>query len=588
MAGLLGLSSTVAAQQPVPLDTLEVTAGTRLVAGAAVSTRSVDVLRRADIEALPARTVSDVLSRGLGVDLQPRSPAQADLSIRGSSFEQVLVLVDGVPVNDDQTGHFHLDTAVPVDAVERIEVLRGPAAAVYGSSAIGGVVNIVTRRGRNELMARAEGGSFGSLALSADAGVARERFSARVSAGHDRSDGHRPGTDHRITQALLTTDGAVAGGALRLDLAHAQRDFGASAFYAPFDSYEETRVSTASVSWRGSGVAWSVEPRVSFRRHDDDFILLRDNPSFYHNRHTTDLLSGEVVSRWVPRTDMRLALGASGARSSIESNSLGERTEDRTALFAEFAAGEAEGSLITAGLRLDRHEVFGTFLSPSVAAGFSISPAFRLRASGGTGFRAPTWTERFYVDPANIGNPEVEPERFRTVELSGELSRGRALVSLTGYIRDADDLIDWGRPDGAAPTAAWRTMNVESATFRGLELAARLQTGRATLTGRGSLLSLDAEEHSGFTSKYALRPLTRSLSMEAVLPVAAARLGLRAAHLRRAEGGDWSLLDARVSMDVGALELFATATNLLDEQYADITGHTAPGRALSAGLRVVR
>src|SRR5690606_25804552 len=147
------------------------------------------------------RTVADVIGRALGADLLARSPAQADLSIRGGSFEQILVLVDGVPVNDRQTGHFHLDVAVPLDAVERIEVLRGPASAIYGSSAIGGVVNIVTRRGTSDLHARAQTGSFGAYAAGAGVGAARGAWSARVDADLDASDGHRAGTDHRSTQA---------------------------------------------------------------------------------------------------------------------------------------------------------------------------------------------------------------------------------------------------------------------------------------------------------------------------------------------------------------------------------------------------
>src|SRR5690606_25516420 len=108
--------------------------------------RSVQVIDRAAIEASPARTVAQLLTWALGVDVQARSPAQADVSIRGSSFEQILLLVDGVRMSDAQTAHYDLDTAVPLDEIERIEVLRGPGSAQYGSDAVGGVINIVTRR----------------------------------------------------------------------------------------------------------------------------------------------------------------------------------------------------------------------------------------------------------------------------------------------------------------------------------------------------------------------------------------------------------------------------------------------------------
>ncbi|HKK08312.1 MAG TPA: TonB-dependent receptor plug domain-containing protein, partial [Gemmatimonadota bacterium] len=126
------------------LDTLVVSAAGR-TGGRAAATRDLEVLGRDAIEATPARTVAGLLRWAAGVDVRPRSPAQADLSLRGSSFEQVLVLVDGVPVNDPQTGHFDLDVAVPLASVERIEILRGPASATFGADAVGGVVNIVTR-----------------------------------------------------------------------------------------------------------------------------------------------------------------------------------------------------------------------------------------------------------------------------------------------------------------------------------------------------------------------------------------------------------------------------------------------------------
>ncbi|HEX2167097.1 MAG TPA: TonB-dependent receptor, partial [Longimicrobiales bacterium] len=451
-AGIMSLSSGAAVygQQPVPLDTVRVAAGSRLIAGAASLTRSVDVFDRAAIDALPARSVSDVIARALGADLLARSPAQADLSIRGGSFEQILVLVDGVPVNDRQTGHFHLDLAVPLDAVERIEVLRGPASAIHGSSAIGGVVNIVTRRGRPEVVARAQGGSFGSYAVGAGAGLTTGGLSARVDADVDASNGHRDGTDHRATQARVTLGGPLGPGMVQAAAGYAARDFGANEFYAPYDSYEETRTAVASLAWRSRPATLVLEPRLSFRQHDDDFILVRDDPSLYRNRHTTRETGAELVARWQAGGRIALAAGGEAHRSEIESNSLGERHEDQVAGFAEAAIGDEGSALLTLGLRLDNHSTFGTFLSSSAAAAYRLSPGFLLRASAGSGFRAPSWTDRYYEDPANIGSPDLDPERFWTGELGAAWSAGPLSLDIAGFIRHADDLIDWGRAEGEA------------------------------------------------------------------------------------------------------------------------------------------
>jgi vitamin B12 transporter len=590
--------ATAAAQTPIPLDTLRATAGSRAALGAASVTRSVDILDRRAIEALPARSVSEVLGRALGVDLLARSHASADVAIRGSGFEQILVMVDGVPVNDDQTGHFHLDVAVPLAAVERIEVLRGPASALYGSAAVGGVINIVTRRGQPELSARMQTGSFGTLAGAVEAAGQRGGWGARISAEHDRADGHRPGTDHAATLARLAMDAPLAGGALRVDFGYAARDFGANAFYAPFDSYEETRTLTGALSWLGATSRLSVQPRLSVRRHEDDFILRRDDPAFYRNLHTNRQLSGELVVRWRAADRLNVAAGTEATGSRLESTNLGDHDETRFAGFAELAAGDVASFLLTVGVRLDDHSTFGRFLSPSLAAGYRVSPALRLRASAASGYRAPNWTERFYRDPGNIGNPELDAETFRTAELGTELELGRVRLDLAGFVRRSDDMIDWARAGGSPPSAPWQTLNIQRATFRGGEATAATRLARVQLIGRASLIGFSAEAAGGMTSKYALRPLTRALSLEAAAPLTAAlTLSGRAADFRRAGtatgaaiagAARWQLVDARLSWSRGGVRLFADATNIADATFADVSGEPAPGRAFSLGGRLRR
>jgi outer membrane cobalamin receptor len=592
---LLAAVTAPAAAQPVPLDTLRATAGSRIVAGAAAATRSIQVIPGEQIRAMPVKSVQEALARALGVDLLSRSPAQADMALRGSGFEQVLVMVDGVPVNDDQTGHFHLNLAVPLDAVERIEVLRGPASALYGSSAVGGVINIVTRTAaaaaRPSVTVRAQGGSFGGMAAGADVGGRIGPALARASADYDRADGHRPGTDYAILQARGTLEAPLAGGTVTGLAGYAARDFGADGFYAPFNSYEETRAATASLAWRSAPAALTVEPRLSFRQHDDDFILVRDNPARYRNIHTTRLTAAEVVARWSPAdARLRVAAGAEGALSSLESTNLGDRREERGALFAELAAGDAAALLATLGLRVDHHSTFGTYLSPSLAAGFQATSSLRIRGSAGSGFRAPTWTDRFYRDPANIGDPDLKAETFRTVEIGATLAAPAGIaLDVAAFLRDADDMIDWARPVGAPSTEPWRTRNVENARFTGLETSLAGRAGPAHLSLQAALLSVEARTPAGWLSKYALRPLTRTVAVEAAFPVA---LGVsataRAAAFRRAPGDDWHLVDLRVTRSAGPLQLFADVTNLTGADYRDVSDRPAAGRAWSVGGRFRR
>ncbi|MCX5763373.1 MAG: TonB-dependent receptor plug domain-containing protein, partial [Gemmatimonadetes bacterium] len=174
VAALVGTfwQGSLHAQTPARLDTISVVASR---VGKADAGRSVDVITRDAITASSARTVSELLAARLGIDVSPRSPAQADLSIRGSSPEQVAVLVDGVRVSDVQSAHYALDLAVPLEAIERVEVLRGAASALYGPDAVGGVINIVTRRGGVATRVATRAGAFqtlgGALATSLTVGA---------------------------------------------------------------------------------------------------------------------------------------------------------------------------------------------------------------------------------------------------------------------------------------------------------------------------------------------------------------------------------------------------------------------------------
>jgi vitamin B12 transporter len=579
-----------AAQRPdFALDTLRVRVGSRAWHALPEATRTVDVIDRARIASSPASTVADLLAWALGVDPQPRSPAQADVSIRGSSFEQVLVLVDGVRVSDAQTAHFDLDLAVPLDEIERIEVLRGPATTQYGSDAMGGVIHIVTRRA-SASSARLEGGTDATWTAAAGAGASLGDATTRLGFDIGGSDGTRPGTDYRTAQLRGAVAAPLAGGTLRGDGGYAARDFGAADFYAPYDSYEETRVWTASVAWAEPSAGddrFTVEPRLSLRRHEDDFILLRDEPEVYHNRHTNWLLGGEVEARARVGEDARLAFGGELLHDRIDSNALGERDATRGAVFGEIAGGGVGRWLGQTGVRVDWHSEFGTFLAPSAALAFWPAERLRLRASVGRSFRAPGWTDRYYRDPANIGDPDLKPERAWSGEVGAHLALSRVRLDVAAWARAAEQLIDWARPVGAAEDEPWHTMNVEDATFRGLE-ASLTAAGpfETTVSVQAAVLSVDATDADGFTSKYALSPLAQSVG--ASIDRAIGRgfgIGARARHARRIGQDDHLLADVRASYALGRIRAYVDLTNLTDAEYVDVSAETAPGRQLRVGVR---
>jgi iron complex outermembrane receptor protein len=614
---------SAAGQQPeiFPLDTVRVTVASRTEAFPARS-RMVSVLTADQLRALSVRSVAEALQYVTAADVQPRSPAQADFSLRGSTFEQVVVLVDGVRMSDPQTGHFDLDLTVPLERIDRIEVLHGAGSTQHGSDALGGVVNIVTREGGSAAAGRIERGSFESWRASGSVDLTIAGIALGVSGEWEKSDGHRPattfappapprpdpsrlGTDFETSQLHAAVSAPLAAGRLSAQAGLGHRDFGADGFYAPRNSYEETRTAFVAVGWTGEVAGgFTLHPRLSVRRHDDDFTLIRTNPAVYRNVHVSRQRGGELVLRRRPfgGVGMALATGVELFRDDVDSDNLatpaaddalGVRAEDRRAAFAELGWAEERVSA-NAGLRIDAHEAAGEAWSPSISGSVDVTDALRARASWGRSFRAPSWTERYYRDPVSIGDPDLQPERSWTAELGADLALpGSGVLRVTAFRREAEDLIDWVKPAGSAASVPSTVRNVESAVFDGIELTLEaLGVAGLRVDGGLSALSLDSEEAGGLMSRYALRPIQDRATLTVSRPLLGELLLVAGQVVRERRRGEAShtLLGARaqVTLPGGALELWGT--NLADESYPDLTTvytqQPALGRALRIAYRV--
>jgi len=585
-AEFAGVTAPLLAQErPIALDTIRATVASRAAVDPEGATRAVQVITAEEISRIAARDVADVLRWMSGVDLMPRSPASADLSIRGSSFEQVVVLVDGVRVNDPQTGHFHLNLTVPLSQVERIEVLRGAASMLHGSGAIGGVVNIVTRRDGGSAL-RLEGGSFRSTAAGMDHSQRLGSVDADVAGEVRRSDGHREGTDYELAIARFRLAGPIGPGEWRADVGGAGRNFGADRFYADYPSYEETRTLTSSLAWRGTvGRATVVEPRFEYRRNTDDFILIRERPAVYRNEHVTETFGTGVGIARSLGSRVGLATGLEAASDRLRSATLGDRSESRASLLSEASFGRTGEWIVTAGARGDWYEGHGTYWSPSAAIAWWPAPVAQIHASVGRALRAPTWTERYYRDPGNIGDPTLRPERALGTEAGVRVYPIEQIrAGLVAFTRRSENLIDWARPV-ASSTEPWRTRNVREARFDGLEADLEV-AGPGGVHWKANASWMNVTDTGGaFESKYALRPVVESVGIAATREFGGALLAEARGKRTRRSGdplGAHTVLDLRVrSMAARPLALVVDVRNLAGAQYIDIIGAPGPGRAIS-------
>jgi iron complex outermembrane receptor protein len=588
LLGATALARTSAAQSsPQQVDTVHVVARTDPTVVSA--TRSFEVLMRSDLARHATRSLAEVLGLALGVDAQPRSPAQADLALRGSTFNQVVVLVDGVRVSDIQSGHYALDLAVPMAMIERVEILRGTGSAMYGSDAIGGVVNIVTRSDSSfgELALRA--GSFGGVLGQGAAAGAVSGTVLRVGADADRSSGHRDDTDYRVTQARAAAERRIGAARISADAAIGVRQFGAADFYSPYPSYETTRSTTASLHGAAPvGERLTLSGTLHTRRHSDVFTLKRDDPAFYPNVHYGWQHGAEAAARLALVPGVHAAIGAELLDARLRSARLGDHSERRHAEFAEATFGHASGASVDAGLRRDWSSAVGSFVSPSLGVALPLPARAQLRGSMSRGFRAPTWTERYYTDPANVADSMLAVERFTSYEVGARvtpLANVSADVAL--FERDARSLIDWARPaTSVTPAPPWRTMNFATATYRGVEAMVRIaDVVGADWTVRGSGLRFDASVQPGTVGKYALRPLTRVIGLSATThELRGASFTVDAQRARRAYEDDHLRVDARAEQRIGEMRLSLELLNLTNEDYLDVSGKPVAGRSVFVGL----
>ncbi len=307
---------------------------------------------------------------------------------------------------------------------------------------------------------RAAVGNFGVNQQSGSMSGVLGKLSQQLSFSRDFTSGFRENRDYRSLALASTTNWRGSN----ITLALSDRPFGADQFYGNYNSWERTKTWFASARQR---VNEKTEASFAFRRHTDLFVLYRDRPQVFTNRHAVESYQGAVRRREELSTNTRLFYGAEVTADTIESNNLGSHSRARGAGYISFDARAFKRFSFTAGLR---DEIYGSFnheLSPSVSAGYWLSQRFKLRAGASRAFRLPTYTDLYYHDPANIGSPFLRPEKAWSYE--GGLdwnSAGRVRGDLTVFNRRERDVIDYVRNN---PTDIWRATNFQSLQFTGVE-----------------------------------------------------------------------------------------------------------------------
>lgn len=612
--------------QPVVQEIEEVeVAGHRSQAAFSSLSRVVTVVTAAEIEKAGVHSVADLLEYVSHADIRQRGfyGVQSDISIRGSSFDHVMVLINGVNMSDPQTGHASMDMPLEPEDIERVEILDGPAARTLGAGAFAGAVNIVTRgvQGK-EVSAGISAGEWGLLKSHLHATYSGEKYGLYISAATASSDGYAPDTDFSMRNAYLRARYSEGENMADFQAGWQAKRFGAAGYYSPRfpNQYEETGMWFASLR-ASAGKKVRVSPVAYWRHRSDQFILERSSPGFYRNFHLTDILGVQLNIGWKTGKVFH-TVGADLRSENILSTNLGfprsapvpVRGEDslfytlqygRTnfAWFQEhnFQSGNWHFS---GGIMMNWNTAYPTKLSlfPGLDISCLVFPKVRLYSSVNRSLHLPTFTDLFYTDPVNQGNTNLRANRMVAVE--GGLKAGDPDGSLTLAVfhNSGRDLIDWvwsydAQRFSPVNLLRFRVNGIESALnksfYRRGELFMRASVHYSYLDIRKSV--------ADSVSKYNHLQQKLSLAFQHPLPGKAAvlwtvswqdRAGERIAYANDATGyyavpySPYWLVDVTVSRKWRFLKVFATVTNLLNTAYVDAGSAVQPGRWFRAGVSV--
>ena len=436
-------------------------------------------------------SVVDLLRTDPSLNLQARAGegVQADLAIRGTTFEQSLVLVNGLRVDDPETGHLNLDIPVPLDAIARVDVLHGSGSTFYGSDAIGGAVNLLTGApgAGFSVVARSGAGNYGSLEEHLRAAYSAEPFAEQVTGSRDTSDGFI--ADRNYSSNALASESwlKTRPGTTDVLLAASDRPYGANDFYGPYNSWERTKAWLASMQQQlGARTAASF----GYLRHSDLFVLLQGLPAVYENNHITTSYEGALRRADELGRNTTLAYGLEESGDSIHSfnfsggvlsNALGVHARNQGAGYANLSLRSLRRFSLSLGAREEVLSGGDSVFSPSAAAAFTLTKTLRLRGSAGHGFRLPTYTDLYYSDPATLGNPNLKPESSWSYEggLDWKPANGRLTLTAVGFRLNETNAIDYTKtlplPLPPAPAEQWQAVNVPTLDISGAEASVRVR-----------------------------------------------------------------------------------------------------------------
>ena len=609
-------------RQEMKLDEVVVT-GSRAPLTAMQSAKIVSVITREEIGRAPAETVNDLLKLAVGVDVRQRGGfgVQTDISINGGTSDQITILLNGVNISSPQTGHNAADFPVALSDIERIEILEGSSARVFGSSAFNGAINIVTRHDhRTGVSATVEGGSFGTFGGNATASLATGVVTNRLSGLYRQSDGGTLHSAFKRRQGYYQGDVASRYVDAQWMAGLSSQDFGANTFYSAKynDQFESTRrfiaSATATVRPMGNSVL-ALIPQIYWHRDYDHYQLIRgkEGASAGENYHRTDVYGAALTANasWILGTT---SLGADVRREHILSTAYGDelpeaewkpiggntdrsyqRCGDRTntSLFLEHDV-VVGGLTVSAGVMANRNTCLdGDFrFYPGVDVSYRPDDHWKVYASWNKALRVPTYTDLYAKNSVQVGDLALKPERNSTFKVGSRYRTLGVSAVLSAFYSHGTNIIDWVYESAESKT--YHAMNIGVLNNMGVSIDAQLDLpeifGSNTFftrvkAGYAYIYQHHDTEQPIYGSLYALEYLRHKFTAQVdhrVWRKLSAEWNLR--WQQRMNGyHPYCKVDAKLMWNDAKYQIYVKADNLTAHRYYDLGGVLQPGLWIMAG-----
>jgi iron complex outermembrane receptor protein len=559
--------------------------------------RNITVVDKFQLETTPARSLAEVLAFVPGVDVRQRgvTGVQADIGIRGGSFEQTLMLLNGIKLSDPQTGHHMMNIPVPMVNIDRVEVLKGPASRIFGQNAYAGAINVITQLSE-ERFARVQGyvGDFGMKGLNFAGSLPVGKYKQNLALSYDDSDGHQYNSDYRVSNYFY--EGGLelnAKNSVRGMIAYTDRTFGANGFYTSTfpDQWESIQTTLAALSHTLTLNRFSLNTRGYWRRNTDEFRLRRNEPAFFQNNHTTDVIALEANGSFKTKLGTT-GFGLETRKESIESSNLGNRARNLTGIFLEQLVQLGAKIDLRGGIYSNYYSEYGWRHFPGAEMGFQANESLRFYTGYGVSYRIPTYTDLYYIGPTNIGNDQLAPEQAQNYEFGVKYSKGNFRAEAAYFVRSTDNLIEWARMEETKP---WQPQNFSKVNFNGLEISMnyrvnpngkKIQLKELNLSY--NYIDASLNELPGIETRYALTALRNQIIGGLLIGLGKKiEWNTKVRNVERISQDPYFLLDMQVDYNrTGRVGFFAEASNITDSDYIEAGTVQMPGRWFRAGFMV--